>query len=164
MLPFVIGIPIAFVAALQLVTPKSAHRNDDLVIIRRSGVTVIFTTLVYATFTHYYLPLMSSEHERDDVPLHTALIFTLVAISTLYCGPIVHCCRNGFPRHDDDSTWLQLRTLVIAPIAEEVIFRGVIFRLLLAHYTTQQAILIALPVFSLAHLHHFVHECLGSGV
>jgi len=78
--------------------------------------------------------------------------------------PLVYCCRNGFPRHNDDSTWLQLRTLVIAPIAEEVIFRGVIFRLLLAHYTTQTAIYIALPVFSLAHLHHFVHECFDYGV
>jgi len=86
MLPFVIGTPIVFVAALQLVTPKSSHRNDDLVIIRRTCVTVFFTTLLYATFSHYYLPSMSREHERGDVALHTALIFTLGAIGTLYCG------------------------------------------------------------------------------
>ena len=55
MLAFVIGVPILFVLALQMVTPKNAHRNDDMVIIRRSVVTVIYTVLVYAVFQFHYV-------------------------------------------------------------------------------------------------------------
>ena len=54
MLAFVISVPIFFVLALQMVTPKNAHRNDDMVIIRRSAVTVIYTVLVYGIFQYHF--------------------------------------------------------------------------------------------------------------
>ena len=67
---------------------------------------------------------------------------------SLYLGPVIYCISSGkYP--DAESTLIKIRTLVVAPLCEEIIFRKIILTLLLSAYDTKKAILLALASFSL---------------
>jgi membrane protease YdiL (CAAX protease family) len=50
----------------------------------------------------------------------------------------------------DPATWLN--AIVSAPIAEEVLFRGLVFRLLLEHLAVWSALAVSALLFALIHL------------
>ena len=78
----------------------------------------------------------------------TTLLWTVIYMVSLYLGPVIYCISSGkYP--DAESTLIKIRTLVVAPLCEEIIFRKIILTLLLSAYDTKKAILLALASFSL---------------
>jgi len=159
-LEFVWGLPIGLVFCLQLVTPKGLSRDSDFVIKQRIYVTLAFTSVVYAIYYFYYSKYHTPklyEKELNDIDAVTTVLWTVIYMVSLYLGPVIYCISSGkYP--DAESTLIKIRTLVVAPLCEEIIFRKIILTLLLSAYDTKKAILLALASFSLPHLHHFLHE------
>ena len=80
--------------------------------------------------------------------LVTTVLWTVIYMVSLYLGPVIYCISSGkYP--DAESTLIKIRTLVVAPLCEEIIFRKIILTLLLSAYDTKKAILLALASFSL---------------
>ena len=78
----------------------------------------------------------------------TTVLWTVIYMVSLYLGPVIYCISSGkYP--DAESTLIKIRTLVVAPLCEEIIFRKIILTLLLSAYDTKKAILLALASFSL---------------
>lgn len=167
MLEFVWGLPIGLVFCLQLVTPKGLSRDSDFVIKQRIYVTLAFTSVVYAIhyfyYSKYHTPKLYGNELKDidtgnqytcslfcesDFCLVTALSWTVIYMVSLYLGPVIYCLSSGkYP--DAESNLIKIRTLVVAPLCEEIIFRKIILTLLLSAYDTKKAILLALASFSL---------------
>ena len=167
MLEFVWGLPIGLVFCLQLVTPKGLSRDSDFVIKQRIYVTLAFTSVVYAIhyfyYSKYHTPKLYDKELKDidtgnqytcslfcesDFCLVTTLSWTVIYMVSLYLGPVIYCLSSGkYP--DAESNLIKIRTLVVAPLCEEIIFRKIILTLLLSAYDTKKAILLALASFSL---------------
>ena len=69
-------------------------------------------------------------------------------MAVLYLGPIYNCITH-FGQPDQGGFWITFRTIVAAPICEEVLFRGIILSRLLQHYSTSTSIIFAFLLFSL---------------
>ncbi|CBY22082.1 unnamed protein product [Oikopleura dioica] len=87
---------------------------------------------------------------------------TLLLMILLYIGPIYNCISySGFP--ETQSTALEIKTIICAPIIEEILFRSIIISRFSPHYSQSATTLFALTLFSLPHLHHLLHEIPAHG-
>lgn len=94
-----------------------------------------------------------------------ALLVPLGLVSALYFGPMVQEWSVGesfLTQFHDQRRDLLLRNCLVAPLAEEVVFRSCMVPLLLPHLGPVGTALVVPLFFGLAHLHHMM-EHIGSG-
>ena len=97
-----------------------------------------------------------------------ALVYPAVMVSCLYLGPIVQRATSSgeagiISSLREERTDIFLRNYVIAPVAEELVFRSCMIPLLLPHLGQGWTVLLCPLFFGVAHFHHmFEHLIAGT--
>ena len=90
-----------------------------------------------------------------------AILVPLGLVPALYLGPMVQDWSAGEPllsQVDDTRRDIFLRNCLIAPLAEEVVFRSCMIPLLLPHLGPNWTALIVPLFFGIAHVHHMMEH------
>jgi len=146
---------------VNLVTPRGFSKDCDFVVKRRIFVSVLFGALVSAVN-------LSNGGSLTEMGIHSnepfkAISSTLFLMAVLYTGPIYNCYRNR-EVPCAGSFWTAVKTIIAAPLIEEVLFRGIILSRLLKSYSTSKSVMLQLLFFSLPHMHHLYHEIPSYGL
>eukprot|EP00037_Helgoeca_nana_P015397 m.143758 g.143758 ORF g.143758 m.143758 type:complete len:302 (+) comp22999_c0_seq2:26-931(+) len=172
-----LGASTVYVGVLYYVTPKE-HRHgwsrDDPAVIRRralavSAVTVLSPLGLAAISAPDVLGKTVLEHMGLSVfsSLSHALKASLIPLGlnvALFLGPLIQRYLDG---DDDDGSlssisspyfdWLFLRNIVVAPVTEEIVFRGWMVPVLTPIVGSGGLLCVTAPlVFGIAHLHHAI--------
>ena len=145
-------------------------RNHPETVKRRLAVIIIVCILAPV-----YLWLWSDRHYRGGTPISavvglrwngriSAMVGSLLLVVVLYAGPIIQAATSGqrlFENIKRERFDINLRNYVVAPFAEEFIFRGCMIPLLLPHLGPLWTILLCPLFFGLAHVHHLVEWVRG---
>ena len=159
----------AFVLSLYAVGP-GLPRNHPETVKRRLAVIIVVCILA-----PLYLWLWSDRHYTGGSPIPavvglrwngriSAMMGSLLLVVVLYAGPLVQATTSGQRLFDNlkrERFDINLRNYVIAPFAEEFIFRGCMIPLLLPHLGPLWTILLCPLFFGLAHVHHLVEWARG---
>lgn len=169
-----------FVASLyiwKLVGFKETNRDDTGTIQRRT-VSVFLSCFLAVLFIRYlatpvegYVAVgvraltlweLFGVSLRELMP---ACLACLALTATLFLGPIVQHVvsvlehESAFCRLRRQDYWISLRNWVLAPIAEEFLFRACLIRLWVGAGFPPANIVLYSPIcFALAHVHHFVEH------
>lgn len=160
-----LGLSSLFVVSLYVVDP-GLSRNHPKTVRRRllAIVGVCFCSPVY-------LWLFSDAQAQDGqsmlelLGVHTsegllsALLVPVLLVLVLYAGPIVQCLSDGdypFEHIASERGDLVTRNYIIAPFAEEFVFRACMMPLLLPTLGPQWTIICSPLLFGLAHVHHLL--------
>ena len=89
-------------------------------------------------------------------------VIPILLISTLFLGPIYLFIKE----YDHSYTFhphylLILRNYVVAPISEEIIFRGIIIEMIRPCLSNTALILVSSLLFSVCHLHHYLFQSMN---
>ena len=158
-----------FVFSLYAVDP-GLPRNHPETVKRRLAVIVIVCILA-----PFYLWLWSDKDSSSGRPLLAvvglrwkgripAILASLLLVVVLYAGPIVQATTSGqslFAHLRQERFDINFRNYIIAPFAEEFVFRGCMIPLLLPHLGPLWTILFCPLFFGLAHVHHLVEWARG---
>ncbi len=160
-----LGLSCLFVVSLYVVD-QGLSRNHPITVRRR------LLAIVGVCFcSPFYLWLCSDNQVKDGqsmselLGVHTlegllnALIFPVLLVLVLYAGPIVQCVSDGenpFEHIANERGDLIVRNYIIAPFAEEFVFRACMMPLLLPTLGPQWTILCSPLFFGLAHVHHLL--------
>jgi len=159
-----------FVGSLYIGTKGEQDRDDPIVIksrFLRTGVSCLislglsYLLLPSASFSHFLE--LSGISATGLIP---ALTLPLLITASLFFGPLVYDFVQGTAVPDfTESFNLQLQTvrsLVVAPIAEEIVFRSALVPLMLASGWSDAATAMLSPLgFGLAHAHHVIAHQVG---
>ena len=107
-----------------------------------------------------------------DLSVSTSLTKCLRVTVFLFLGPLfekcvdaVRCGRSAVIEwmllRKDGSMWSLLRNVLVAPILEEILFRGIVLAFLDCHPRSVQVVTSAF-IFSVCHLHHVVNNAVIS--
>lgn len=107
--------------------------------------------------------LHHSPNSRKATLLLVALPLMVIAISSVvWLSEVTQWMSSWFPISPDEWHWMQrlltggwpslLAVCIVAPLIEELLFRGIILRGLLRHYSVSTAILLSTSLFAAAHL------------
>ena len=169
------AIATAYVASLYLVTPRSADRAESArvlaepsVVRRRMAAVCLATALAPAVLAGLAevhtggVGLLETVGLRVDQPVG-AVLRPLAINVLLFAGPLLQLALDGevgeeVQRHAESlrsvAGW---RVLVVAPITEELAFRGCMVPLLAPHLGRGAALVWGTPLFfGLAHVHHLL--------
>lgn len=158
-----IGLPSAFVLSLYAVS-AGFPRNHPVTVRRR---ILVITILCLAA--PFYVWSWSSPSDGKGEPLWRvlgikwdgllwAVVCPLVLVLAAYTGPIVHCIScgaNPFATLTHHRRDIALRNFIVAPFAEEFVFRACLVPFLLPVLGRLGTILLCPLFFGIAHLHHF---------
>ncbi len=160
-----LGLSCLFVVSLYVVDP-GLSRNHPKTVQRR------LLAIVGVCFcSPFYLWLCSDAQIKDGqsmwelLGVHTsegllsALVVPVLLVLVLFAGPIVQCLSDGenpFEHIAGERVDLIVRNYVIAPFAEEFVFRACMMPLLLPTLGPQWTILCSPLLFGLAHVHHLL--------
>lgn len=150
-----------FVLSLYAVDPGLPR--DHPTTIRRRVTAILCTCLVAPG----YLWLWSDGAASDKTSLLEllgvrwagliqALLYPLVLVAVLYTGPIVQHVTSDEPWYTNERSEIIVRNYLVAPFAEEFVFRGCMVPLLLPSLGATRTILFCPLFFGLAHVHHIV--------
>lgn len=154
-----LGIATAFVGSLYMI-PSPHHRDHPKTIFQR--ICAVSSVTVAAPFAVYSLCHAAEKDTGECLwqligfrsnwikPVAASLFLNIL----LFAGPLLQDMLHGFDVPERDLVFV--RNLIIAPIAEEVVFRGCIVPLLVPHFGSTAAIFLAPLFFGLAHLHHLL--------
>jgi prenyl protein peptidase len=127
---------------------KSLGRNHPSVIQKRS-VSVIISVVVAWIVTVRFVGVSIHLPQLDVGSLNKTAVQTVA----LMLGPIAHILLAQEPI--ESNPWILFRNLVLAPIAEEIVFRECFVRILHASgFSRFQAGFVSPIIFAAAHLHH----------
>lgn len=89
-----------------------------------------------------------------------AIVMPIGLILVLYAGPLIQLATSSgiFAHLKDERKDVMLRNYIIAPIAEEIVFRSCIVPLFLPHLGANKSILITPLFFGIAHVHHMLEH------
>jgi prenyl protein peptidase len=147
-----LGLSTAYVAILYVLPGKA---RDEPATIRQRVVAVSAVTLV-APLAVYALANVdpAGEHLWSLIGLRVRGISNTLGLTMLlFAGPLLQECANG-QLEPPTADLLALRNLVVAPITEEILFRGCILPLMLPAVGATKAVLLSPLFFGVAHLHH----------
>uniref|UniRef100_A0A3B5A9L3 CAAX prenyl protease 2 n=1 Tax=Stegastes partitus TaxID=144197 RepID=A0A3B5A9L3_9TELE len=142
---------------------SSLPRNHPSVIKRRCVSVLLVSALSPACILSFQvdvsvLELMGVRME-GFVP---ASILPLLLTMVFYLGPFVHSAMDD---PDDVQTWrlcvrdaVWLRNQVVAPVTEELVFRGAMLPMLVPCTGPTAAIFVAPLFFGVAHFHHIIEQ------
>ena len=162
---YCILISMLYVLSMYIGVPN-LPRDFPSVIRARLRNAIIYTTIIIMIINYDLY-----EPKSTTCPTFLEMIgfssFQIIAVTLqpllltiiLFLGPIVQYTIEGNNILNRnfwmEKNWLlTLRALVIAPITEEIVYRGCMFPLLYSAFGTT-AIIICPLLFGLAHLHHF---------
>lgn len=99
---------------------------------------------------------MSNGGSLTEMGIHSkepfkAISSTLFLMAVLYTGPIYNCYRNR-EVPCAGTLWTAVKTIIAAPLIEEILFRGIILSRLLKSYSTSKSVMLQLLFFSLREL------------
>ena len=159
-----LGMALVFVLSLYVVDP-GLPRNHPVTVRRR-----IAAILVVCALSPLYLWLWSDRDPRDEAKpllvhlgirlegLPTALACSATLVLVLYAGSIFQSLTTA-----DESVFgpfdgwdLALRNFVVAPFAEEFVFRACMVPVLLPHWGSVLTTLCCPLFFGVAHVHHML--------
>ncbi|KAL5251221.1 hypothetical protein ACHWQZ_G016805 [Mnemiopsis leidyi] len=152
-----LGLAVLFVVSLYI-WPQKYHRNHPTCVKQR-----ILSVLLVTVLSPCYLILFGEggEHHLLDWiglrdPLSALLPLSLTLL--LFSGPLyqqLYEFRSGLLSDYDSYTDVVLiRNLVVAPVAEEIVFRGCLAPLLFKPLGWTATVLILPLFFGVAHIHH----------
>ena len=162
------GLAGSFVLSLYL-ADGGRSRDHPLTVKRRvtavTMVTIASPLLLYVLAG--YPPLPSLLHLlgiKGDGLLHSIMV-PFILIPLLYAGPILQTVLSeGFNSLlADERPDIVLRNYVVAPVAEEVVFRGCMVPLLLPHLGSTWTVVLGPLFFGLAHVHHLIGRYIHEG-
>lgn len=144
------GISLAYVGSVYILPGGRPNINDVSVIWRRVvGVCVFSAVIVF--------------NMGIDVPQWTAInkgvvksvLKAVLSLNLLYAGSLL---TKGFPSIKTGTKleqWNSIKSLLVGPITEELVYRGVLISIYLDNgLTSDQALSENFLYFGLAHLHH----------
>ena len=140
--------------------------RDHPTTIRRRMTAILCTCLAAPC----YLWLWSDKAASEGTPLPIllgikwagllqALLYPLLLVIVLYAGPIVQHVTSNEPPYENERERVNiiwLRNYVVAPFAEEFVFRGCMMPLLLPSLGVTCTVVFSPLFFGLAHVHHIV--------
>lgn len=156
-------LALTFVFILYVVAP-GLPRNDPVTVLRRT-----LAILGVCAFAPFYLWLWS-DNGAGRKPIFEVLgikmdefipaaLLPLLLVVILYIGPILQTLTMGEGLFDHIWTErydINLRNYLVAPFAEELIFRACMVPLLLPHLGQLWTVLLCPLFFGLAHMHHLI--------
>eukprot|EP00048_Salpingoeca_helianthica_P022905 m.21041 g.21041 ORF g.21041 m.21041 type:complete len:259 (-) comp7989_c0_seq1:87-863(-) len=147
-----LGLSTAYVAILY-VLPGQA-RDDPATIRQRvvavSAVTALSPLVVYALATAD----PAGQTLLDIIGFRVRGVSNALGLTMLlFAGPLLQEVLNGTLERPE-ADLLALRNLVVAPITEEILFRGCIVPLMLPALGPTRAVFLSPLFFGVAHLHH----------
>lgn len=167
------GLSCLFVLSLYVVDP-GLSRNHPKTVRRR-----LQATLCVCLVAPLYLWLFSDTSQEGDESLLTllgvrwkgllpAVVSPLLLVLVLYAGPIIQSIVDGeslFEHITSERVDINIRNYLLAPFAEEFVFRACMLPLLTPQFGPWWSVLICPLFFGLAHVHHLVEWCKrGNGV
>jgi prenyl protein peptidase len=168
---------ILFVLSLYVRGGVRANRNDRDEIKRRMVAVLLAALLGVALLRLVY----DSEHcshsflalcgVRLDWSLLVGVLLPLAHVVLLFAGPLLQEWRERRDDDDDEQkaisffsgwTLLEVRSLVFAPVLEELVFRSLVCVALRvgAGWSVKWTVLVSALLFGAAHGHHVVHHVL----
>ena len=165
-----LGLASLFVLSLYAVS-AGLPRNHPVTVRRRILAIVCVCSVAPA-----YLWAWSSADDDDAEPLlrilgikldgiRWAIVSPLLLVSLAYLGPLIHYAtlkENPFSElFGGERRDIELRNYVVAPFAEEFVFRACLVPLLTPSLGELWTILLCPLFFGLAHLHHIVEWALN---
>jgi len=122
---------------------------------------------------HSFLLIERMEKPRS-ISLSTTFVFSFLPVLLLFLGPCTlniidfatymahglsaeESLKLSFPLLGQ-SSWIIFRNLMVAPVSEELVFRGCICELILCCGSSRSAILISSTFFAASHCHHFIYR------
>ena len=159
-----LGLAMTFVLSLYAVD-KGLPRNHPTTVRRR-----LITIITVCSIAPLYLWVWSDGNAASGRPILTVLgvrwsgvlpaaILPLMLVIVLYSGPIVQAVTTGegmFEHITPERMDINIRNYLVAPFAEEFVFRACMVPLLLPHLGQLMTILLCPLFFGLAHGHHLV--------
>ena len=170
-----LGLALLFVLSLYAVDER-LPRNHPRTVRRRVGAItgVCAVSPLYVWLWSDWNPL-----EKGGTPLWSLLGFkwaglvpaalvAVVLVGALYTGPLFQLLTSPGESLIEhiwcERTDICLRNFLVAPFAEEFVFRACMVPLLLPHLGAMATVLLCPLFFGLAHTHHLVEWCrCGSG-
>ena len=157
------GLSCIFVLSLYVVDPGLPRNHPTTV--RRRARAIILVCIAGPVYMWLWSdgnsngkPLLEVLGIRWNGVIPAALL-PLVLVSVLYIGPIVQSLTSGdsLTEHiTTERTDLNIRNYIIAPFAEEFVFRACMVPVLLPHLGELLTVLLCPLFFGLAHTHHLV--------
>lgn len=148
---------VVFAWRLCGLQPQQISRDDPLAIKQRIASVAIACVVSLGSL----YALTSTTERNDDSFLEfaglyvdiKAIISCVALVCILFLGPLAEMAFDRRGISAATSPWMNLRTYLVAPLAEEIVFRGCIGKALLAQGCTLSTIVWLGPaMFSLAHL------------
>lgn len=153
-----LGLSVLFVTSLYF-WPQNFHRNHPTCVKQR-----MFSASIVTVLSPLYLYLFSSNHtdgpslpEWIGVSDPLSAVLPLLLSILLFAGPLFQHWTTGeclLSDYDSFKDILLLRNLVLAPITEEIVYRGCMVPLLYSSLGWTATILTLPFFFGIAHLHH----------
>ena len=145
----------AFVVSLNLVSGKNRRDHPTTVSLRifiTAVVIVIVTALVFLLFGVQLQELgVQWEGALESV------LLSLLSSVVLFMGPLYQNALQGEILTTESKRWdITIRNLIVAPIAEEWIFRACMLSVLLPEMKSSYAVVLSPFIFGLSHLHHLL--------
>ena len=155
------GLGCIFVLSLYAVDPGLPR--DHPTTIRRRVTAILCISLAAPC----YLWLWSDKAASEGTPLPDllgikwaglpqALVYPLLLVIVLYAGPIFQHVTSDEPWYENERKDIIFRNYVVAPLAEELVFRGCMVPLLLPSLGITYTIVLCPLFFGIAHVHHLV--------
>jgi prenyl protein peptidase len=134
----------------ELIYPKiRSLGRDDPKVIKRRCISVLVSVFVTGIITQVFTGTAIS---FPCVSFHS-LFLTVGQTLMLMAGPISH--RLASNSQDPPRGWILIRTLIIAPVSEELVFRDWFLKIMTtSRLSVADAMFIGPFIFALAHVHH----------
>jgi len=172
-----LGVATAYVASLYALVParvRALPRNDARHVRARAAAVVLSTGAALGAVRALVGP---DAWRLTGVAAPTARWWDavvgvgapLAAVATLLAGPLVQAAAGRTPLEfagldSEEDRWVTARNLVVAPVSEELVFRGAVVALLASSGASRAALVWGSPLFfGVAHVHH-LYGSLRAGV
>jgi membrane protease YdiL (CAAX protease family) len=145
---FLVSFLIALLYIVLVRGVCGRDRGDPLVIGRRAVVLLIY----FAALLNIFGPLRCSLFSLHIVAITQQVIFASTLLSPLILLRIragIHCSFHYGSLYD--ARWELIRDLLVAPIGEELIFRGIIYDCIFLGQPNWSTTSLAAGIFALAH-------------
>ena len=158
-----------YVGSLYLI--KEKHGRDHPSTIKSRFMRVSIASLLACLLLYYSSSISKSTNAKSGLYLHwigcrincsiIATVFPLLLLAALFFGPIVQTILDQgilffeWQYLEDITLW---RNYVVAPLSEELVFRGCMMPILIPSFGYTVTIFLAPWFFGLAHLHHAIEQ------
>lgn len=157
-----VAISSAFVIGIHVFGKKGLSRDDPIVVKTRlagalvgtAGGVCLFKKLInYKSIDSDFLKILGFRQPG----IFPAMLASIGLTGTLFLGPLIQKLLQNDQQEppDPDFLLLQFRTLIAAPITEELVYRGLLLPLIHPFCKSETQLIFTVPLFfGIAHIHH----------